>query len=325
MSVNQKMTAIADEVRTLAGVADKLSLDDMATHTHDANTEVGTQENLIEQIRTALQGKSAVGDAEPIIQPLEVTENGTYTAPDGVDGYSPVTVNVPIPSGYIKPSGTKDITENGTHDVTEYASVNVNVPTGGSVDNGVLPIGYTPVPSIKFTGEQAVDTGIICNQDTQIRTVFTADEDKACYIYGVASGDNTASLTAYRSSSGGRWRFGNQSIVLTTTPDAKIVWGVNVNKSRILRCNISSTYGTVNDFETTGALVVGGGRLGDGTIEEATRFIGKFIAFEIYDGDELVLSFVPCKNADGVCGFWDTVSEQFFTTVGDTPLQWSFV
>ena len=31
---------------------------------------------------------------DPIIQPLEITENGTYTAPDGVDGYSPISVNV---------------------------------------------------------------------------------------------------------------------------------------------------------------------------------------------------------------------------------------
>lgn len=30
----------------------------------------------------------------PTIQPLSVTSNGTYTAPSGVDGYSPVTVNV---------------------------------------------------------------------------------------------------------------------------------------------------------------------------------------------------------------------------------------
>lgn len=133
MSVNAKMTAIADEVRTLAGVADKLNLDDMAAHTHDANTEVGTQENLIEQIRTALQGKSAVGDAEPIIQPLEVTENGTYTAPDGVDGYSPVTVNVPVPDGYIKPSGELEVTEYGIHDVTAYASVNVVNPEASSI------------------------------------------------------------------------------------------------------------------------------------------------------------------------------------------------
>ena len=35
------------------------------------------------------------GGAEPVIEALSVTSNGTYTAPDGVDGYSPATVNVP--------------------------------------------------------------------------------------------------------------------------------------------------------------------------------------------------------------------------------------
>lgn len=34
------------------------------------------------------------GGGSPVIQSLSVTENGTYTAPSGVDGYSPVTVNV---------------------------------------------------------------------------------------------------------------------------------------------------------------------------------------------------------------------------------------
>lgn len=34
------------------------------------------------------------GGSEPVIESLSVTENGTYEAPSGVDGYSPVTVNV---------------------------------------------------------------------------------------------------------------------------------------------------------------------------------------------------------------------------------------
>ena len=41
------------------------------------------------------------GGGAPVIEALSVTANGTYTAPSGVDGYSPVTVNVPsqtIPS-----------------------------------------------------------------------------------------------------------------------------------------------------------------------------------------------------------------------------------
>lgn len=80
--------------------------------------------------------------AEPIIQPLEITNNGTYTAPEGVDGYSPISVNVPIPNGYIKPSGTKEITENGTHDAKAYESVSVNVPIpeGYIQPNGTLDV-----------------------------------------------------------------------------------------------------------------------------------------------------------------------------------------
>lgn len=35
------------------------------------------------------------GGGGPVIEALDVTSNGTYTAPDGVDGYSPITVNVP--------------------------------------------------------------------------------------------------------------------------------------------------------------------------------------------------------------------------------------
>lgn len=35
----------------------------------------------------------------PVINSLSVTENGTYTAPSGVDGYSPITVAVPSSGG----------------------------------------------------------------------------------------------------------------------------------------------------------------------------------------------------------------------------------
>ena len=44
----------------------------------------------------------------PNIQELNITQNGTYEAMDGVDGYNPVTVNVsggePEPPGSTSPS-----------------------------------------------------------------------------------------------------------------------------------------------------------------------------------------------------------------------------
>lgn len=61
--------------------------------------EVSAQQALIAQISAALDGKAGGGDITPTIEPLTITENGTYTAPDGVDGYSPITVNVEASGG----------------------------------------------------------------------------------------------------------------------------------------------------------------------------------------------------------------------------------
>lgn len=53
--------------------------------------ELAEQAALIAEIQTAVQGKTVPA---PVIEALEVTENGVYNAPEGVDGYSPITVNV---------------------------------------------------------------------------------------------------------------------------------------------------------------------------------------------------------------------------------------
>lgn len=63
------------------------------------------------------------------LQSKAVTPNSTtqtIESDDGYNGLSVVTVN-PIPSEYVIPVGTKTITHNGTEDVSQYASVTVNV------------------------------------------------------------------------------------------------------------------------------------------------------------------------------------------------------
>lgn len=47
--------------------------------------------------------------------------------------------------------------------------------------------------------------------------------------------------------------------------------------------------------------------IGDG------QFKGKYYSIKIYEDDVLLLNLRPCKRSDGVCGFYDTVNNKFYT------------
>lgn len=91
------------------------------------------------------------GTVAPVLQDKSATptkSKQTFTADAGFDGIGTFTVE-PIPEEYIIPNGTKEITTNGTHDVTDKASVSVNVP---------IPDGYIkPSGTIKITESGTYD------------------------------------------------------------------------------------------------------------------------------------------------------------------------
>ena len=70
-----------------------------------------------------------VPQEEPNIQNLAISANGTYTAPADIDGYNPITVAVPERVPVVE---SKEIIENGTYTPAEgvdgFNSVVVNVP-----------------------------------------------------------------------------------------------------------------------------------------------------------------------------------------------------
>ena len=87
----------------------------------------------------------------PVIEELNVTENGDYQAPAGVDGYSPVNVDVPDVPAVVE---SLSVTDNGTYEAPEgvdgYSPVSVNVsmapnpeePLSFDVSSGYVASGY---------------------------------------------------------------------------------------------------------------------------------------------------------------------------------------
>ena len=59
---------------------------------------------------------------------IDIVANGTHT--EDIKKFATAKINVNVPSTGITPQGTKTITENGTHDVTQFAQAKVEVPVG---------------------------------------------------------------------------------------------------------------------------------------------------------------------------------------------------
>lgn len=184
--------------------------------------------------------------------------------------------------------------------------------------NGDLPAGYRRVDYIQFNGKQLIDTGIIGNQNTQINVSFTWENSTQRHLFGCASSDNTASITSYMN---GSWRFGNKSAAKNfSLKEPKLPYTALVNNTKISTVASHSAISGVNDFETVGTMLLGGARDSDGSLP-SVGIVGKVFYFNLWQGDVPVRKLVPVVSAEGVYRFWDRVSQTFFDSITDTPLE----
>lgn len=145
----------------------------MAKHT--------TLNGLFTDIATSLRGKTGsadkiVADDFPsVIDGIQTgitpsgTKNITTNGTHDVTNYA--TAKVEVPASGITPSGSIEIKKNGTYDVTSKASAVVNVPTGGGSDNyHVLPVTLTTALGAGTTAMHNLVTG-----DSFVKTNYAAD------------------------------------------------------------------------------------------------------------------------------------------------------
>ena len=169
----ETLTNIADAIRNKTGDNQPITAEQMANKINkisqsgqeNLNEVLTEQEEKIAQLLSILDTKGAGGEDQEITLQSKTTtptkESQLVSFDDGYDGLESVTVN-PIPDEYIIPSGDLAITNNGTHDVTNYSSVTVSVAgEGGGDSNEELDafVAITQNTATDFTSDKITKIG----------------------------------------------------------------------------------------------------------------------------------------------------------------------
>lgn len=107
-----------------------------------------------------------------------------------------------IPDSYIQPTGTKSITENGTHDVKSFAAVEVNVPTSGG-GGAAIEYEIITIPAGATTATYTLPrvTAAYGSLAEPVETIRNPEVDNAGYIYIMGIHDTLSRGIAYISGS----------------------------------------------------------------------------------------------------------------------------
>lgn len=194
------MTATANAIRAKTGGTEKIPWDSATGFktaveeiqtgggTEDLSAELEAQDALISALEEAVAGKAAGGGTvePPNIQPLSVTENGTYAASGDVDGYSPIVVNVPkseMPPTVEQATPSIEVSSSGK--ITATAT-----QTAGYVVAGTK----TATKQLTTKGATTVTPGSTEQTVVQAGTYVTGDIKVSAVASGGGNGGDTGDL-----------------------------------------------------------------------------------------------------------------------------------
>ena len=176
----------------------------------------------------------------------------------------------------------------------------------------LLPDGYTQLEYIQSSGSQYINTGFKPNQDTKISITVDFPLSGTSWLYGGRTSAGSNSL-GFLCESGSRYRFDYASSItaLTVKPTGKFTIDSDKNKCYINgELAFTATYTT---FTSPVNMYIFNNN-NNGSLSGGSS--AKLYNCSIYDNGVLIRSFIPCKNASGTVGLYDSVNNQFYKNAG---------
>lgn len=226
------MTATANAIRAKTGGTGKIPWDSVTGF-----------KTAVEAIQTDVESA--------VVNPLSVTANGTYTVPDGVDGYNPVTVNVP--------EKTIALQEKSVTPTQSVQSVTADNGYDGlkKVTVDAIPSVYQDTSSVTATAADVLTGKVIVLADGTVKAGTMADN-------GAVNKSLDATTVSYTIPAGRHSGTGKVTITLeekTVTP-TKSTQTVTPTAGKVLSkvtvAPIPAEYITTTDATATAANILDG-------------------------------------------------------------------
>lgn len=296
----------------------------------------------IAAVQAASQGSEL---RQPLIDALNKLNNGSLPAVTASDTGKILKVGangweVGEKSGYIPaPTATKQITENGTYDVTNYADAVVNVSGSGGGSKNILGGTTDPTSADGVNGDIYIkytdyDSGSSAPNGYTVLEFIGVDTAGAYIDTGVANTSDSyfevdCNWTSAPTNNNGI--FGAQTsyeyVVNAWQGRAFVAAGVQATISTPLTRHKLKADATAIYIDDVSAGVVPNwnNATGRNYYILANNYSGgvlkssnaRVYSVKIWNGSTLVRSFIPVKrNSDNVLGMYDTVNDVFYINAG---------